>query len=348
MRLMDKRRGIPACHPIVTRLAGRSTTGVIIAVVIAAAVAAAVVVILRSDPTGRGGSKLGEEFVYDDKEYRRTDPALVNYKEVGRIETGFQTVRGIAVGGDDGIYVAGDRAVAVFDRDGKDVRRITLDDSPQCLAVAANGAVYVGMIDHVEVCPPHRRRAKWDSLGERAIVTSVAVSGGNVFVADSGNSVVLRYDTSGKIISRIGRADKSKDIPGLLVRRPCVDVAVGGEGVLWVTNPGRWRVEAYSFDGDLKSHWGRQSENIEGFCGCCNPTALVALPDGGFVTGEKGLPRVKVYDDCGLFKSVVAGPEAFAKGTVGLDLAVDSQGRIIVLDPVAKAVRVFAKKKDNQ
>ena len=63
---MDKRHGI-------------STMGVIITVVIAAAIAAAVVIILRSDPTGKGGSGLGKEFVFNDKQYRKTDPALINY-----------------------------------------------------------------------------------------------------------------------------------------------------------------------------------------------------------------------------------------------------------------------------
>ena len=42
--------------------------------------------------------------------------------------------------------------------------------------------------------------------------------------------------------------------------------------------------------------------------------------------------------------SVVAGAEQFDEGTVGLDLAVDSNQRIFVLDPKRKRVRIFAKK----
>ena len=340
-RVMDKRRGI-------------STAGVIIAVVIIAAAAAFVFVIIRFDPTGMGGSGLGKEFVFSDKEYRSVDPALIHYREVRRIETGFQSVSGIAVGrhgdqdGDDNIYIAGDEAVTVLGRDGERIRQISIDGQPRCLAVAPDGTVYVGMVDYVEVRPPRGQPAKWNRLGEKAAITSIAVSGGDVFVADSGNSVVIRYDASGRILNRIGQADETRDIPGLLVRYAGVDVAVDSKGVLWVTNPGRWRVEAYSFDGSIRSHWGRQSEEIDGFCGCCNPAAMAILPGVGFVTGEKGIPRVKVYDDCGLFRSVVGGPESFAAETVGLDLAVDSQGRILVLDPVAKAVRVFVRKEEKR
>ena len=71
---------------------------------------------------------------------------------------------------------------------------------------------------------------------------------------------------------------------------------------------------------------------------------MAILSDGSFVTSEKGIPRVKVYDQTGQFKTVVAGPEAFADGTIGLDLAVDDNDRIYVLDPKKKAVRVFVKK----
>jgi hypothetical protein len=83
---------------------------------------------------------------------------------------------------------------------------------------------------------------------------------------------------------------------------------------------------------------------LDGFCGCCNPSHLALTPDGKFITSEKGLPRVKVYDRAGRFECVVAGPDRFARDTVGLDVAVDSTGRILVLDPAAGAVRVFEKR----
>jgi len=63
------------------------------------------------------------------------------------------------------------------------------------------------------------------------------------------------------------------------------------------------------------------------------------------VTSEKGLIRVKIHDRNGSFRSVVAGPDRFIEGTVQLDLAVDSRGRILVLDPRRKRVRVFEEKK---
>ena len=68
------------------------------------------------------------------------------------------------------------------------------------------------------------------------------------------------------------------------------------------------------------------------------------------MTAEKGICRVKVYSEDGRFESVVAGPESFA----GLDgesgssetehapcVAIDSKGRVLILDPAGSKVRVF-------
>jgi hypothetical protein len=53
------------------------------------------------------------------------------------------------------------------------------------------------------------------------------------------------------------------------------------------------------------------------------------------------MPRVKIYDPRGTFQALVAGPDRFAEGTAGLDLTVDSRGRVIVLDPKSRTVRIF-------
>ena len=112
----------------------------------------------------------------------------------------------------------------------------------------------------------------------------------------------------------------------------------------------------YTPDGDLDSFWGEESPTVDGFFGCCNPCHLALLPDGRFVTSEKGIPRVKIYDSAGDFESVVAGSEqlglpmaalgdARSKGVEHIyDVAADGRGRVLVLDPVGKCVRVFVAK----
>jgi hypothetical protein len=165
---------------------------------------------------------------------------------------------------------------------------------------------------------------------------------------------VLRYDKSGKIVRRIGEKNQERNIPGFIVPSPFFDVETARDGLLRVNNPGRHRVEAYTRDGDFEGAWGTVSMGITGFCGCCNPINLALLPDGRFVTCEKGLSRVKTCSSEGAFESVVAGVESFAENanvcgpadctTGGLDAVADAQGRIYILDFVTGDVRVMKAK----
>jgi hypothetical protein len=133
------------------------------------------------------------------------------------------------------------------------------------------------------------------------------------------------------------------DYVGLIVPSPHLDVAIAPDGNVMNSNPGEHRVETHSPDGKMLSKWGKESMDIDGFCGCCNPTDFALLPDGSVVTSEKGLLRVKIYDSAGVFKEVVAGAESFNETITALDLAAYLD-RIYVLDPFNKVVRIYASK----
>lgn len=315
---------------------GKQKPGFFVGAVVVAAVVVAVVVVFRTDTTGESGSGLTKDFHYDRSTWHRTDPSLITHAESGKIELKLEQPRGVAVSKDDALYVAGDDVVARFDKDGTPLPDLRVGGEAFCLAVGADGRLYVGLRDHVKVFDATgEQKASWDSRGGKAFLTGIAVADEDVFVADSGNRVVLHYKTSGKF---------EKEIGGFTLPSPHLDVAVGERGLLWVNNPGKLRLEGYTFRGERELTWGEHSSKIQDFCGCCNPTNVALLPDGRFVTSEKGIARVKTYTSDGKFEGVVAGVELFTRKTEGLDLAVDSRGRILVLDPVAKAVRIFAPK----
>jgi hypothetical protein len=343
MRLAKARPGVSKTVMLIAIAAGAVLlVGILVGLV---ALAAALLVNTRKASDQTTGRGLGQEFSYDLKEYQKTDPKLIAYKEEAPITTGFAINRGIAVGKDDRLYVAGDKAIRVFSNDGKQAAEIPIQWESRCFAVADDGALYVAIGHHVDVFGADGvRKSQWQCLGSKAIITSIAVGEKDVFVADAGNRVVVRFDKSGKKLGEIGKKDAAKNIPGFIVPSPYFDLAIAPDGLLRVVNPGHHRIEAYTFDGEFELSWGTPAATIEGFCGCCNPTHIAILPDGSLVTSEKGLPRVKIYDSQGKFQCVVAGCESFTEDTVIADLAVDSKGRVLVLDPVKKAVRVFVKK----
>lgn len=331
-------------------------------VVVLAAVVVAAIVVLRRDMSGRQGSGLSEAFEYRLDNLTKIDPALVLFRQTGGIALTLKQARAVAVGPEDRVYVAGDRTIQVFEPDGKKLAELAASDEPRCLAVtgphhAFPGRVYVGMKTRVEALDPSGNRvAAWEDLGPKAVLTSIAVGEQDVLVADAGNRIVLRYDPTGKLVTRIGKRDPAKHILGFVIPSPYFDVAIAPDGLVRVVNPGAHRIEAFTLDGDQELFWGRQGEAIDRFCGCCNPTNLAILPDGRVVTSEKGIPRVKVYSADGKFVGVVAGPETLAPTETILketrsdhklpvfDVAADSRGRVLVLDPLAVKVRIFEAK----
>ena len=279
-------------------------------------------------------------------------PELIHYEQTASFPVDMQQVHALAVGPDDRIYVGGDRSCRVFSNVDHAVQLdIALQAEPTCLTVGGSehslpGHIYVGLKDHIEVFAADGTPvASWDSLGEKALITSIAIDEQDIFVADAGNRIVLRYDVSGNPIGRIGERDDIRKIPGFVITSEYFDLAVSpADGLLRVVNPRMLRIETYTFDGDLEQHWGEATPGVEGFFGCCNPIHFAMLPDGRFATAEKGAERVKVYGSDGRFESVVAGPDQL--DTQAADLAVDSDGRILVLDPKARSVRIFEPKKD--
>ncbi len=339
-----------------------TASGIAITAVVLLAVAVGGAVVWRMDVSGNRGSGLSEAFQYDLGELKQIDPALIRYRQTAAIALGLKQARAVAVGPEDRIYVAGDKAIAVFEPSGTRRAQLALQGEPRALAVAGPGHAYPGriyaaMTGHVEVHDPAGKRlASWDDLGPKAILTSIALAEQDVLVADAGNRIVYRYDAAGKLAGRIGKRDPDKNIPGFVIPSPYFDLAMAGDGLLRVANPGAHRIEAYTLDGHLEVFWGRSGEEIDRFCGCCNPASFAILPDGRFVTSEKGIPRVKIHEADGRFSCVVAGPETLAPTATAVeetrdehrlpvfDVAADSRGRVLVLDPVVGKVRVFEPK----
>ena len=130
---------------------GISQLQAIVGVVVVVLLVVAVVALVTMDTTGRKGSGRGGRFAYELSPLMRTDPALIRYDEVLAFETGLESPRAIAVNMKGDVLVAGDTAVCVYAPDGALRRKMTLDESPRCLTVAADDTLYVGMMDHVEV-----------------------------------------------------------------------------------------------------------------------------------------------------------------------------------------------------
>jgi hypothetical protein len=328
-----------------------------------------VIVMLIVAAVGLGGFavlKLGsltnapDSFQLNLNEQWKVAESLLRFRQSQQIPLQVEQAQALAVGPKDWLYVSGNQVVHVYQSDGRLVRQITTAGTPKCLAAGTRdhvvpGQLYVGTKDSVQVFDEDGQPiATWKDLGDDVLITSIALTYDNVFVADAGNRVIVRLTTDGNVVDRIGEeADATGAAAGFVIPSPYFDVVADPNDLLYVVNPGVRQIETYSLNGVLEAVWGAAGSDIAAFFGCCNPSHLALLPDGRFVTSEKGIPRIKVYRANGEFDCVVAGPEQLEVPATSLgdprdtdaelvfDVAVDGRGQVLVLDRRSNSIRVF-------
>ncbi len=272
------------------------------------------------------------------------DEALILYRETRfLVPPGLNALTAIAVDAADRIYAGGGRKLVVLTSQGDEVRRIDLDGDVSCLAVDADNRIYVGLGAAVQVYDADGERSgAFSGLGTNAIITALVATEEDIFVADAQSRAVLRFDPAGTLKQTIDGKLGLPDDLGFVIPSPFFDLALGQGGTLWIVNPGLHRLEEYNFRGERIGFWQQNpGMGVESFCGCCNPAHVAQLRNGTIVTSEKGLQRVKVYTRRGQFIGVVAAPKQFGNQDSGLDLAVDSNDRILVADPANVQIRIF-------
>jgi len=277
---------------------------------------------------------------------RKGDSSQCMYAESQQVHPALSEIHGIAVDDKGRIFICGKDSLEILDSTGKEEKIIIHGGIAGCIHIDLSGNILLGMGDHVDILDPQGNvKSRWYSLGTEVVITCISTSGPDVFVADAGNKIVYRCDYSGKLINKIGQKDPATGVPGFIIPSPYFDLATSADGNLWVVNPGRHQLEKYNKEGKLLTSWSKASMDVTGFCGCCNPSNIALMPGGAFVTSEKAIERVKIYDPQGNFVCLVALPSSFETGTKGLDLAIGAHGEILVLDPVKNLVRKFTERK---
>lgn len=281
----------------------------------------------------------GKSFDYSLDDFRKVDAALIKYRELDPLtpDESIGKLKCIALFSDDRVLVGGEKGVQELS--GKKPAEIK-DAALTCMAVDDEDQVVFGWKNVVQDNGSGR---EWQIGNEKTYLTSVAVDEWYIYAADAGNRRIWRLNREKDAEPfEIGKKDWANGVRGFFIPSPYFDVAISpADGSFWAVNPGHHALENYRPDGMPLSSWEATGMHIEGFSGCCNPTHFALLPDGGFVTSEKGLPRVKIYNVDGSFRSVVAAPDQFDEEVTGLDLAVGDDGRIYVLDPGRNQVRIF-------
>ncbi len=248
------------------------------------------------------------------------------------------TLRGLGLDRSDRLYVAGDAAVKVFDREGRLLRGWRTSAPGWSIAVDPEGRVFVGQEGQIEIFDANGRLANtWRHAKRLGRVTSVGFVNGEFLAGDAAGRVIRRFDRDGTFLNDIGADNRMQ---GFLIPNGVVEFGVDDSGVIHATNPGKHRIERYTPDGRLQGHIGRfDGIDPAGFGGCCNPTNVAVAHGRVFVT-EKADPRAKVYAMDGRLEAVIAA-DAFDLNCKNMDIAVDGAGRVYVADTTRLQVLAF-------
>lgn len=282
------------------------------------------------------------KFEFSVDEFRNVPEDLIHYKETKNFKVGFEMPAGLTIHNEK-IYLVGDQKLKVIDNSGKLLNEFEFAEKPQNVEVAGN-KIYVAFEKRIQIIDEFgNTKDEWKLTDDNSYITALAVKEDFVFVADAGTRRIFKFSTAGEIVNEFeGKADEDV-LHGFIIPSPYFDIDINEEGDLWVVNPGLHALENYTSEGNLREHWQASGARTEAFSGCCNPAHYTFLPDGSFITSEKGLVRIKIYKPSGEFSGVVAPPTKFEDILEGQapDVAVDSLGNIYALDFDRKVLRVF-------
>ena len=141
----------------------------------------------------------------------------------------FNDVQPISMSPEGEIYITDNAVVQRFDDKGKKVEDIILEAQPSSMAVANNTRMYVGMKDHVQVYEGGRPIARWPSLGQKAVLTNIVIDGPDIFVADAGNGVIIRYDQYGHIVNHTVAKHTDWNAPESMTSPPYFSLTVNSD-----------------------------------------------------------------------------------------------------------------------
>ena len=282
----------------------------------------------------------GNPYELNLNEFREVDPKLILFTETKNFRISPDSLNGLSY--HKGIlYLTGDKKLQMIDKSGRLTNEISLTGTPSCVHATA-GKIFVGLGNRISVYSPEGTLiAEWPPISDSTYLTSLASKGDHLFIADAGKRVVYHYRVSGEKIGEINGKTDNDALHGFVIPSPNFDLAFDPDGELWIVNPGNHSLENYSPDGSLRGFWKNSAATIDGFYGCCNPAHIAFLPNGNFVTCEKGMIRIKIYKPSGDFLGVVAPPSKFTEGGHPCDLAVDEAGVVYALDKDKKAIRIF-------
>ncbi len=282
----------------------KKTAGIISIVIIFACIAYIIYDIAtgRSDRTTAAGELI-------EKQELLTKWQITNELQItdGRLQA-------VSLAGSDNIICGGDSFLAMYN---STYEQLWNTNTPAAItALAASGdTIYAATMETLLLYDTSGKLIdEWGPYDDEAIITSIATNSKYIALADAGNKLVFILDRKGALESVMGYPGDPFIIPS-----PYFDVWLTGDDILLVANTGERQIEFRTLEGRVIRAIGEEGDELQYFCGCCNPAHFTLSPGGKIITAEKGINRIKVLDQDGRLIEPLASP-AFFRPSSPLDV----------------------------
>ena len=157
---------------------------------------------------------------------------------------------------------------------------------------------------------------------------------GDIYVADTANDRIVRYDADGRLLGTFG----TNPVGGLPLDGPW-DVAVNDNGWIYVADTGNDRIVRYSSPGSAGATWGSSGSGNLRFS---SPKGIDVDTAGNVWVADSGNDKIKVYDFLGAFVRKF-GTSGTGNGQFDdpRDVAIGIESRAYVADTGNDRVQVF-------
>lgn len=258
--------------------------------------------------TGRSDRNTSNEPLIESEE-----PAT-NWQITNELEIREGRLHAVGLAGNENIICGGDSFLSLYD---SAYEQLWKTNTPAALtALAAFGdTIYAATMETVLLYDTSGMLIdEWGPYDDLAIITSIATNNNYIALADAGNKLVFILDRKGALKSIIGYPGDPFIIPS-----PYFDVWLTGNDILVVANTGERQIEFRTLEGRVIKAIGEEGDELQYFCGCCNPSHFTLSPGGKIITAEKGINRIKVLDQDGRLIEPLASP-AFFRPSSPLDV----------------------------
>ncbi|MCK4803922.1 MAG: VWA domain-containing protein [Spirochaetes bacterium] len=179
-----------------------------------------------------------------------------------------------------------------------------------------------------------RRRHEGESDGKFYKLEGVAVdSNGYVYVTDTGNNRIQKFDSSGNFITKWGFQGQRKG--GF--RSPSA-IAVDSKGYVYVADVGNNRIQKFDSDGNFITLWGTRGTGAGQFN---IPSGVAIDAYRNIYVADFGNRRVQIFESDGTYITQWSIKGRGKGDVVPAGIEVDSSGNVYIADTFGKQIQKF-------